>query len=629
MTWTSSTGLPGRRNALRVRLEKFVHGRLSLVVVLGSAFGLFVLVSVGSVLAINLSSAGQSTRGFIEEKARLMLATLEQRLRQRLEPVQSQAQFLSSLIDRGLLDPNDPVALKTALRSALSATPQVIDIAFITTDLRGVRISRQDGAAHEENWAGRPDVVSRIKAARSDGPMWRAPFWSPTLKETVMLYTAPVRRGGAVIGAISSMVSTAELSRYVAELSQPNEKVFILYGDDRVFAHPNLTGRAFRGSADHPLPSLEEVGDPVVAGLFDPALHPIRLLKGDDGSYRASLPIGDYIYIYRNISGFGQVRWSTMVALPAAVLESEFARLRLTAIGSLVLMGLAVAVAILLAHRIAKPITAFAALANQIGTLELDQAPRFPRSRIKEFDRSGHALNAMTAALRWFELYLPRTLVRRLLAHGDNHLQEPSESEVTIMFTDMGGFSELAFALGPRETAALLNEHFRLLGACIEAEGGTIDKYVGDSLMAFWGAPDEQQDHALRACRAAHAITRAIQTNNRNRWARGTKPIHMRIGIATGVVLVGNIGAPGRINYTVVGDVVNIAERLEQLGKEIARDDETVILISDTTLQHTAGEFEMVGAGAHTLRGRAKPILVHRLLDLTPVANENSDREVA
>jgi hypothetical protein len=174
--------------------------------------------------------------------------------------------------------------------------------------------------------------------------------------------------------------------------------------------HPKLTGCVFKSSAEHPLPSLEDVGDPVVAGLFDPALHPTRLLKGDDGSYRASLPIGDYIYIYRNISGFGQVRWSTMVAFPATVLESEFARLRLTAIGSLVLMGLAIAVAILLAHRIAKPITAFAALANQIGTLELDQAPRFPRSRVKEFDHSGQTLNAILRPCDGSSSICPRRL---------------------------------------------------------------------------------------------------------------------------------------------------------------------------------------------------------------------------
>jgi adenylate cyclase len=165
--------------SLAVTLAKLLRRRPPLVVVLGSAFALFVLVSVGSVLTINYTGAQQSTRELIQDKARLMLATLEQRLRQHLEPVASQAQFLSSLIDRGLLNPDDPAAINTALRSALSATPQVMDVAFIRADLSGVRVSRQDSLASEVNWASRPDIVAEIKTAQSNTPaQWQTPRWS-------------------------------------------------------------------------------------------------------------------------------------------------------------------------------------------------------------------------------------------------------------------------------------------------------------------------------------------------------------------------------------------------------------------------------------------------------------------
>jgi hypothetical protein len=175
--------------------------RLPLVVVLGFAFTMFVLISIGSVLAINYRGASQSTRELMQDKARLTLITFEQRVRQRLEPVQSQVEFTASLIAKGLLDPNDVAALTTALRSSVFAAPQVTDIAFVATDLRGVRVSRQEGRAFEENWADRLDIADDIKTTGVSGlGQWRAPRWSPTLGQTILSSFAPVSRNGTVVG---------------------------------------------------------------------------------------------------------------------------------------------------------------------------------------------------------------------------------------------------------------------------------------------------------------------------------------------------------------------------------------------------------------------------------------------
>ena len=178
----------------------------------------------------------------------------------------------------------------------------------------------------------------------------------------------------------------------------------------------------------------------------------------------------------------------------------------------------------------------------------------------------------MLAGSSGFQTYLPKSLVRRLMQRGHiaNVLSE--QREVTVLFTDISNFTGFSENLPADGVAAFLNRHFTLLVKCVEEEGGTIDKYVGDSLMAFWGAPDSQPDHAERAFSAALNMALAIRRENTARQAAGLEPIRIRIGLHSGPAVVGNIGAPGRVNYTVVGDTVNVARRMESLSKSLAWD---------------------------------------------------------
>jgi adenylate cyclase len=173
----------------------------------------------------------------------------------------------------------------------------------------------------------------------------------------------------------------------------------------------------------------------------------------------------------------------------------------------------------------------------------------------------------MVRGLQWMDAYVPRQLVQRLL-HLGRDAEVSEHQDITVMFTDIVGFTDLTQGMSAAETAAFLNRHFALLTAEIEREGGIVDKFIGDGLMAFWGAPDRVEDHAARACRAALAIREAVRQDNARRAAAGEPPVEVRIGLHTGPVIVGNIGVHGRLNYTAVGDTVNIASRLEQYAKE-------------------------------------------------------------
>jgi len=173
-----------------------------------------------------------------------------------------------------------------------------------------------------------------------------------------------------------------------------------------------------------------------------------------------------------------------------------------------------------------------------------------------------------------------------------------------VMFTDIVGFSRIATRHAPGRLANILNRHFGLIGQHVEAEQGTIDKYIGDSVMAFWGAPSDDPDHALHAVRAALAIGQTLAADNKRRAKKGLKPMRIRIGLHSGPAIVGNVGAPGRVNYTLIGDTVNAAQRLEQLGH--AFDDgvsDCILLASAATIAHLPAEIPRQALGDQTLRG--------------------------
>jgi class 3 adenylate cyclase len=273
--------------------------------------------------------------------------------------------------------------------------------------------------------------------------------------------------------------------------------------------------------------------------------------------------------------------------------------------------------AIALGRRLSAPIKRIATEARKVQNLNLYALNSLPRSFFRELDEVSQAFNAMTTALRTVAAYVPASLVRRLMHDAKSGPIQPEEREITVMFTDIVGFTALSEELKPTEVARLLNEHFALVDGCVAQEGGMVDKYIGDSVMAFWGAPERHPNHAVRACRAALAIIEAIEKDNVRRREAGLPIVRVRIGIHSGPVVVGDIGTPVRLNYTVIGDTVNIAQRLEMLARELvdARVD-AAALVSDETAKRLE-RFHLEALGVQRLRGRLHSIEVHRLMGTT------------
>ena len=198
------------------------------------------------------------------------------------------------------------------------------------------------------------------------------------------------------------------------------------------------------------------------------------------------------------------------------------------------------------------------------------------------------------------------------------------------MFSDVRGFTTITEEYGAQGTVSFLNEYFSLMVDCIAQEGGMLDKFIGDAIMACFGLPVAKEDDADRALRAGIGMINALWEWNRERRAKSLKTVDMGLGLNTGMVVSGNIGSPKRMDYTVIGDGVNLASRLESACKAYS----ARILISETTASQLRGTYRMRDIDLVVVKGKTEPVRVFEVLDyhdketfpnLTDVINQFND----
>jgi len=214
------------------------------------------------------------------------------------------------------------------------------------------------------------------------------------------------------------------------------------------------------------------------------------------------------------------------------------------------------------------------------------------------------------AIRRMFSHYLSEAVISHLMEHPECLRLGGERRRVTLFFSDLAGFTGLSEKLAPEAVVALLNEYLSRMTEIILEEEGVVDKFEGDAIMAFWGAPLEQPDQAVRACRAALRQQKALREFNAALAHQGLPPLAMRIGINTGEAVVGNLGSHRRFDYTVIGDAVNLAARLEGLNKYY----DTAILVSEETAAAVGRALELLEVDLVAVKGRERPVRVFQVL---------------
>ncbi|MBF0559979.1 MAG: GAF domain-containing protein [Nitrospirae bacterium] len=206
--------------------------------------------------------------------------------------------------------------------------------------------------------------------------------------------------------------------------------------------------------------------------------------------------------------------------------------------------------------------------------------------------------------------YMDPGVAEQLLAGGEDVLGGKS-TEATILFSDIRSFTTLSEELGAQGTVSLLNEYFTLMMECIQADGGMLDKFIGDAIMAAFGIPVAYDDSEDRATRCAINMLKALGEWNARRTGPGRKPLAIGIGLNTDVVVSGNIGSPKRMDYTVIGDGVNLASRLESACKQYS----ARILISENTYSKLRGTYRIRDIDDVVVKGKTKPVRIYEVLD--------------
>ena len=275
--------------------------------------------------------------------------------------------------------------------------------------------------------------------------------------------------------------------------------------------------------------------------------------------------------------------WQLAIIVPEAEFLAGIDRtIRMLAIGlGLFLLAAGALVATGARRFLADPVARVAQDVRAIERFELEGIAHRP-SRLAEIDRLSAAIARMAAGLADFAKFIPTELVRRLLESGVRAEPGGERRELTVLFADLAGFTSLSERLGDA-VVPVVGQFLELASQAVEAEGGTVDKYIGDAVMAFWGAPSPDPDQALHACRAALAIEAGMAAATGRGEPLGE--LRVRIGLATGPAIVGNVGSTRRLNYTALGDTVNLASRLEGVNKVYG----TTILMTGAT-RAAAGE---------------------------------------
>ncbi len=434
-------------------------------------------------------------------------------------------------------------------------------------------------------------------------PRWTYITVHPDGDHPALAYTGPVQVYVTKVGVLAIMIEYERLSRFLSGLSVGRSgSAFILSGKEGIIAVPDA-----RADEATPISLDDQPLLPIAQGALTHAL------EGPDMAVNATTSmrhiVDDKAYAV-TLTPLAFSDWVLATVLPEAeFLDPIEATTRRLAIGlAIALLAFAALSVWLAGQMIASPLARVAGELEHVERFELSEV-RKHKSRLTEIDALSDAISRMATGLSAFAKYLPNDLVRLLVAEGVEARPGGSNREISVLFADIAGFTGLSERLGDK-IVPLLGSYLDLLSRTIGEHKGTVDKFIGDAVMAFWGAPADNPEHALAACRATLACARALA--EARIFDDNGRPLKMRIGLNSGRALVGNIGSDNRLNYTAIGDTVNIASRLESANKIYG----TTIIIGEATRRAAGDGIVVREIDTIAVYGRSEGIAVFELIGL-------------
>jgi adenylate cyclase len=616
-----------------------------------------------AVLAALFGLADAASRAAVVAAAERLCATVSLEIARRAESALRAAETAIDEFERevqgGLVRPSDPASAERALLGAATRRPDLAEAAFtwgtvagrddeghvvLEPDGRGqVAVLRGAGGALRVRRTARrgDDFVAVVAAA--DEPVREGPAGDPTEHPTFVTPASSAfagrtvwsdlhraESGGAdaaprvvvaaqkaVLAPASGLAGVLRVSLATGRLDavarlRPEQgeipaglRVFLCDGAGRLVA-PAGPGGALEDTDDGLRVPAADVDAATAAALARPEL---RSAPADGAAVVARFEVGGRPHLAAFRALTWSQDWRVGVLVPEESFTGELERGRRFALA----VGLAVAALLLagglVALRVAaRTCRAVVESADRMRAFDFAPAPR--RVAVREAQDVLEAVEQAKTSLRALGKFVPVDLVRRLHAAGTDPRPGGEMREATVMFSDIEGFTALAESMPPDELAELMASYFGRMTAAVHASHGIVDKFIGDAVMALWNAPEPTPGHPALACRAALACRDAERALLRSpEWA-GRPRIRTRFGVHTDVVLVGHIGAPDRLNYTALGDGVNLASRLEGLNRHYG----TSVLVSESVARAAAGKFDFRRIDRAAVKGRAGGVVVHELI---------------
>ncbi|MDH6594690.1 adenylate cyclase [Variovorax sp. TBS-050B] len=499
-----------------------------------------------------------------------------------------------------------------------------------------IRQVERNGALSTETWQFKPSpdaeggdarqryATQRIEAFRTGAdatdqrwfrdvlkaaaPTWTPPFQAAAGQEISVGYAQPARRvddeGRIQPLVVVARVSLGHLSTLLRQFGRPGHGESALLSDDHhVLArsdHPEVV-RALQWAEGGVLGAIHDYMK--AHGISENVADESFVVVHDGTRYRVEASHVDP-------TGWELISWEPQDPLIADLDRLVHWGLLLT----LAFLVLALLISLRLSRLVTAPIENLANTARRIGRLELDELPQ-EHSRVLEIQHLNRALDDSARSLRAFAKFVPIDLIRQLVAEGHDLAPGGSPRRVTAMFTDVEGFAGISESLEAGVLVRQLTEYFNLAGRVFARHGGVVDKYMGDGIMVLWGAPVDLPDAEYRACLASLDLHAEMTALNRRWEAEGLQAFRTRVGIHTGVVIAGVLGSSDRLSYTAVGDVINVASRIEGANKHLG----TSTLMSEATHAGLRGRLATRRIEEQVaLRGRQTRMVLYELLEPQP-----------
>ncbi len=548
-------------------------------------FGGLLISALAITIFLGFNSAARNTYSLLTNLSDLLILTTTQNLENELKPVEKQAEWIAKAFENKEISLDNMARLESFLVASIGATRDVDGIVIITPDGDAYRVRQKTRKLEKLILKNINNVLNIVAQAKTyDGPKWGQPIWLEEISQAAINLRTPLFVDGKFIAMLGQINSVSNLSKTLSRNSSymKEHTPFILYDGKFILAHPWLEDNKFIGNDDNPLLSITSFSDDILVGFYNSDNFKNILTHNVNDNINEIIKINGkkFIFLYKNIAGYTDKLITLGVYFPLKKVNGEMRLLYGSMFIAFIVMVISILLAIWLSRKISKPVDQLQLALKAVKHENYDNIPKINHSILVEFNNSTAAFNNMIKGLKEKEVIrglfgkvVPSAVAEMMLKNPDG--LKPQKTIATVLFADLEKFTNISEQLEPEGIVQVLNHFFSKMTDIIRANGGIVTQFQGDAVLAVFNVPIEDVNHASNAIIAAYQMTQAMN----DMTVLGHK-LCCRIGVSTGLLVAGNVGAEMRMNYTVHGDAVNLAARLEQLNKQYG----TVVLISKSTV---------------------------------------------